>query len=77
MKTYVEVEVHEFLTSILDGNKSASRPGPFTSGKITHGTLWRVGGVGLGVDLDAVKERKSLCPCRESNFDSLIFQPVA
>jgi hypothetical protein len=64
MKTYggVEVLIHVFLTSALDGGEwSASRPCRFTPG--SH---WIIGWVGLRVGLDAVEKRKSF-HCRESN----------
>jgi hypothetical protein len=58
MKTYGEVEVllHAFLTSALDGGEwSASRPGRFIP--ITH---WIGGSVGLRKGPDAVKKRNIL-----------------
>jgi hypothetical protein len=70
MKTYwgVEVEVHIFLTSALDGGQwSASRPGRFTLGERAPGTHWVGGWVGTRAVLDAVVKRKIPSPRRESN----------
>jgi hypothetical protein len=48
----------------------------FTLGKMTPGTH-RIGGwVGLRAGLDAGARRKILCPCRGSNLDHPIIQPV-
>jgi len=54
MKTYggVEIQLHAFLTSALDGGEwSASRPGHFTPGETAPGTHWLGGWVGPTVDL--------------------------
>jgi hypothetical protein len=40
------------------------------------GTHWIGGWVGLRVGLDAGARRKILCPCRGSNLDRPIVQPV-
>jgi hypothetical protein len=67
MKTYggVEVQLHAFLTSDLDGGEgSASHPARFTLG--TH---WIGGWAGTRASLDAVTKRKIPDPCRESNPD--------
>jgi hypothetical protein len=48
----------------------------FTPGERTHGTHWIGGWVGLRAGLDAGARRKILCPCRGSNLDHPIVQPV-
>jgi hypothetical protein len=61
MKAYwgVEVYLHAFLTSELDGGKwSASRPGHFTFRERDPGTHWIGGWVGPRAVLDAVMKRK-------------------
>jgi hypothetical protein len=57
MKAYwgVEVKLHAFLTSVLDGGEwSASRPGRFAPTERAPGTHWRGGWVGPRAVLDAV-----------------------
>jgi hypothetical protein len=72
MKPYwvVEVYLHAFLTSALDGGEwSASLPGRFTPGERTLSTH-RIGGwMGPRTGLDPVVKRKIPSPCRESNPD--------
>jgi hypothetical protein len=48
MRAYwgAEVELHALLTSALDGDESASRPGSFTSREKAPGTQWIEGWVG-------------------------------
>jgi hypothetical protein len=80
MKTYwgVEIYLHAFLTSALDGGEwSASRPGRFTSRERAPGTHWIGGWVGLRAVLDAVMNRKIPSSRRESNPRNPIVQPVA
>jgi hypothetical protein len=48
----------------------------FTPGERTPDTHWVGGWVGLTAGLDAGARRKILCPCRGSNFDHPIVQPV-
>jgi len=49
---WVEVQLHEFLTSTLDGGEwSASRPGRFTAAVIAHGSRWIGGWVGRRLNL--------------------------
>jgi hypothetical protein len=70
MKTYwgVEVQLHAFLTSALDGGEwSASRSGRFTPREGTPGTHWIEGWVSPRAVLDAVVKRKTPSPRRESN----------
>jgi hypothetical protein len=63
----VEVQLHAFLTSALQGGKwSASRPGRFTSREIAAGIHWIGGWVGPRAGLDAVVNRKIPSPRRES-----------
>jgi hypothetical protein len=47
---------------------------PVNPGERTPGTHWIGGWVGPG--LDAGARRKILCPCRGSNLDRPIVQPV-
>jgi len=55
----VEVQIHAFLTSALDGGEwSAFRPGRFTSSEIARGTHWIGGWVGPRAVLDAVVKIK-------------------
>jgi hypothetical protein len=70
MKTYwgVEVKLHAFLTSALDGGEwSASLPDRFTPRERTPGTNWIGGWVGPRAILDALVKRKIPSPRRESN----------
>jgi hypothetical protein len=56
MKAYevVEVQLHPFLTSVLDvGKWSALRPGRFTPGERAPSTHWLGGWVGPGAGLDS------------------------
>jgi hypothetical protein len=68
---------YSFLTSALDGGEwSASRtlpPGKEPPVPITH---WIGVWVGPRAGLDAGARRKILCPCRGSNLDRPIVQPV-
>jgi hypothetical protein len=78
MKTYwgVEVYLHEFLNSALDGGKwSASRPSRFTPRERAHGTYCIEGWEDPGAGLDAVVKKKIPSPCWNSNPP--IIQPVA
>jgi hypothetical protein len=73
MKAYwgVEVYIHEFLTSALDGGEwSGSRPGRFTPRERAPGTHWIGGWVGRRAVLDTVVRRKILSPYWDSNFHS-------
>jgi hypothetical protein len=64
----VEVCLHAFLTSALDGGGwSASRPGRFIPRERAPGTHWIGGWVGPRASLDAVVRRKLPSPCRDSN----------
>jgi len=59
----VEVSLHAYLTSALDGGEwSASRPGRFTPGKGVTVTHWIRGWVGPRAGLGAVAKRKILVP---------------
>jgi hypothetical protein len=74
----VEVEIHAYLTSALDGGKwSASLPGRFTPKERAPGTHWIWGRVNPRAVLDAVVKRKIPSPRRESNPSTPIVQPVA
>jgi hypothetical protein len=69
MKAYwgVEIYLHTFLTSALDGREwSASRPGRFNPTERAPVTHWIGGWVGPRAGLDAVVKRK----IRESNPQS-------
>jgi hypothetical protein len=70
MKTYwgVEVQLHSFLTSALDGGEwSASRPGRFKPKERAPGTHWIGGWVGPRAVMYEVVKRKIPSPRRESN----------
>jgi hypothetical protein len=74
----VEVKLHAFLTSTLDGVEwSASRPGRFISRERDHGTHWIGGWVGPRTLLDVAVNRKIPRPRRESNPRTLIVHPIA
>jgi hypothetical protein len=64
----VEIQLHAFLTSALDGGEwSASRPGRFTPRERAPGTHWIGGRVGSRAVLDTVVKRKIPSLRRESN----------
>jgi hypothetical protein len=69
---------YSFTTSALDGGEwSASRPGrALTPGEKTTGTHWTGGWVGPRAGLDTEDRGKILCPCRGSNPDRPVVQPV-
>jgi hypothetical protein len=80
MKTYwgVEVLLHAFLTSALDGGEwSASRPGRFTPRERAPGTHSIGGWVGPRAVLNAMVKREIPSPCRKSNPRTPIVQPIA
>jgi hypothetical protein len=80
MKTYwrVEVELHAFLTSALDGGEwSTSRPGRRTPRETASGTHWIGGWVGPRAVLESMVKRKIPRPHRELNPRTPIVQPVA
>jgi hypothetical protein len=59
----VEVYLHEFLTSVIDGGEwPASLPGRFTSGENCSWYHWTGGWVGT---MDAVAKRKISLPLLE------------
>jgi len=67
MKTYwgVEVNLHVFVTSALDGGEpSASNPGCLTPRETALGTHWMGDWVGPRAGKEAVVKRKSPCPVR-------------
>jgi hypothetical protein len=66
----VEVQLHAFLISALDGKEwLASRSGYFSPGERAPGTYWIRGWVGPRVSLEAVE--KTHFPCWELNPDLL------
>jgi hypothetical protein len=70
MKAYwgVDVQLHEFLTSALDGDKwSVGRTQLLYPRNRTSRSHWIGGWVALRASLDAVVKRKILNPSRESN----------
>jgi hypothetical protein len=69
---------YSFTTSALDGGEwSASRPGrAFAPGERTPGTHSTGGWVGPRAGLDTEARGKILCPCRGSNPDRPVVQPV-
>jgi hypothetical protein len=63
----MEVYIYVFLTSALDGGeRSASRPGSFTSEETDPGTHWIGVWMGPRAGVDAVAKWKYL-PYRDSN----------
>jgi hypothetical protein len=71
MKAYwgVEVQLHAFLISALDGGEwSVSRLRRFTPTERTPGALWIGVWVGPRASLDAVVRRKILSPYWDSNL---------
>jgi hypothetical protein len=73
-----EYSSYSFSTSALDGGEwSASRPGrTFTPGERTPTTHWTGGWVGPRASLDTQARGKILCPCRGSNLDRPVVQPI-
>jgi hypothetical protein len=73
-----EYSSYSFTASALDGGEwSASRLGlAFTPGERTPGTHCTGGWVGPRAGLDTEDRGKILCPCRGSNPDRPVFQPV-
>jgi hypothetical protein len=69
---------YSFSTSALDGGEwSASRPGrAFTPGESIPGTHCTGGWVGPRAGLDTEDRGKIICPCRWSNPDRPVVQPV-
>jgi hypothetical protein len=69
---------YSFTTSALDGGEwSASRPGrAFIPGERTPGIHWTGGWVGPRDGLYKEDREKILCPCRGSNLDRPVVQPV-
>jgi hypothetical protein len=66
-----------FLTSTLNGREwSASRSCYFTSGGTVRGNHLIGGCMGPKVGLFVMEKRKISCPCRESNSESSVLQPV-
>jgi hypothetical protein len=64
----VEVYLHAFLYSALDGGKwSASHPGHFTPREGAPGIHWIGSRVGTRASLDAVVRRKISSPYRDSD----------
>jgi hypothetical protein len=75
----VEIQLHAFLTSALDGGEwSASPTGCFTPRETAPGTHWIGGWVGRIAAVDAVAKRiKDFhCPCPESDSGRLACNPV-
>jgi hypothetical protein len=78
MKTHgrLEVQLHAFVTSVLNGGEwSASRLGLFTPG-IELGTHWTGGWVGLRAGLDVLTKRKHIFPTPDRNRNPVV-QSVA
>jgi hypothetical protein len=73
-----EYSSYSFSTSALDGGEwSASRPcRAFTPGESTPGTHFTGGWVGPRAGLDSEARGKIICPCRGSNPDRPVVQPV-
>jgi len=79
MHTYwvVEVYLHTFLTSALDGGKwSASHPCRFTPGVIVPGIHWIGTWVGSKADLEAMVKKEISITVPVENWTRAI-QPVA
>jgi hypothetical protein len=71
----VEIYLHAFLTSTLDGSEgSASRPGRFTPKERASGTHWRGDLVGPRASLDTLAKKK--IPASAGNRAQVV-QPVA
>jgi hypothetical protein len=51
-----------FISALVRGEWSGSRPGRFTPGEKAHGTHWIGGCVGHRAGLDDMKKRKFLPP---------------
>jgi hypothetical protein len=73
-----EYSSYSFSTSALDGGEwSASSPGrALAPGERTPGTHCSGGWVGPRAGLDTEDRGKILCPCRRSNPDRPVVQPV-
>jgi len=73
----VEVKLHAFLTSALDGGDwSASRPSRFTPKEIPHGIVLIGGLVGPRAGLNPVAKRGNTFPSPARNRTTVV-QPVA
>jgi hypothetical protein len=80
MKAYwgVEVYLHAFLISALDGGEwPVLRSGRFIPRERAPGTHWIGSWMGPSAVLDTVVKRKIPSPCRESYPRTPIVQPVA
>jgi hypothetical protein len=66
----MEVQLHAFLTSVLNGNKwLVSRPVCFTRRKRALDIHWMGGWVCPRAGLDVMAKRKVSSPCRDSNLE--------
>jgi hypothetical protein len=73
----VEVYLHAFLTSPLDGGEwSASRPGRFTTGVRAPAIHWMIGWVGPRAGLDTAARRKNVIIAPAGNWTP-VAQPIA
>jgi hypothetical protein len=69
----VEIKLHSFLTSVLNGSEwSAS-----CTGRFTLGTHWTGGWMSPRTVVDALETREFASFCEESKHDPKVFQPVA
>jgi hypothetical protein len=65
----LEVQLHAFLTSILDGVKwSASLHSRFTPGEIIQVTRWTGSWMGFRVGMDVSEKIKSSCSSSSRNW---------
>jgi hypothetical protein len=79
MKTYwgVEVQIHAFLTSAIDGGEwSALRPVRFITTERATSTHWTGGWVGPRAGLDTVVKRKFPAPAGTRTLDHSAHSPA-
>jgi hypothetical protein len=72
----VEVQFHVFLILILNDEWSASRHCHFTLGVTASGIHYMGEWEDTGAGADVTEKQNISCPCRESNPNSSVIEPI-